>query len=41
MEDKYLELVKLLCMLSILSEISKETTPIEEFKELSIKNILN
>ena len=35
-----IKIVELLCMLTILAELSRELTPIDEFKGLSFKNVL-
>lgn len=43
MADKELEnirLIELVSMLIILTELAKEPTPIDDFKELSFKNVL-
>jgi len=39
-EFEDIKLIELLCMLVILTELSKGSTPIDEFKELSFKNVL-
>lgn len=37
-KTEYLKLIQLLCMLQILSELSKAPTHIDRYKELSFKN---
>ena len=39
-ELENVKLIELLCMITILIELSRESTPIDEFKELSFKNVL-
>ncbi len=38
---EYIKLVELLSMLSILEELSRKSIPVDKFKELSFKNVLN
>ena len=37
-KTEYLKLIELLCMLQILSELSKTPTHADQYKELSFKN---
>ena len=39
-EFENIKVIELLCLLTILAELSKDTTPIDDFKELSFKNVL-
>ena len=39
-EFENIKLIELICLLTILTELSRETTPMDEFKELSFKNVL-
>ena len=38
---EYMKLIELLCVLQLLSELSKAPTPVAEYKDLSFKNVLD